>query len=306
MVSKPVFVQSIKGGEMLKGAITAMITPFKETGELDEEGLRKNIRFQIENGISGIAVCVTTSEAPALTEEEYRRVIEIAVEEAKGKVPIIAGTGTNNTDKTIKMTNLAKEIGADYALVVVPYYNKPTQEGLYRHYKKVAEETDLPIIIYNVPGRTGREILPQTIARLSEIKNICAVKQAMADLDKVTEIMRLCGDKITLLSGEDSLTFYMLSAGGKGVISVLSNLLPKEVSEMVNAFLEGNIEKARELHFKLYPLFKVMFIETNPIPIKAAMKLCGMPAGDPRLPLAPISETSLKVLKEELKKFGLI
>lgn len=290
---------------MLQGSWVALVTPFKN-GKLDEEGLKKNVRFQIENGIDGLVPCGTTGESPTLSEEEQSRVIEIVVETADGKVPVIAGTGTNSTEKTIASTRRAKELKVDGALVVAPYYNKPTQEGLYFHYKAVSDAVDLPLVLYNIPGRTGVNVEPETIARLSELDRIIGVKEASGSLDQVSKILSHCGDKLAVLSGNDSLTLPMLAIGARGVISVIANIVPTDLSEMIHAFQKGNSSRAREIHQKLFPLSKTMFLETNPTPIKAAMDLLGMPAGDVRLPLVPLSEGNLQRLKETLSQYGLL
>ncbi len=292
---------------MFRGSIVAVVTPFKEDKTLDEEGLRRNVRFLVENNSSGLLACGTTGESPALTDEERERVIKIVIEEAKGKIPVIAGTGTNNTQKTIKYTQHAKELGADAALVITPYYNKPTQEGLYRHFVEVAKSTDIPIVIYNVPGRTGINILPKTIERIvKECKNVVAVKEASGNLDQATEIVARVGEKCGVLSGDDSKTLPILASGGKGVISVVANIIPSDVEKMIRLFEERKIEEARKLHLKMYFLIKAMFIETNPGPVKEAMRMLGMPAGPPRLPLAPVSESSREVIRKELKNYGLL
>ncbi len=290
----------------IRGCYTALVTPFREE-KVDVSGLRANIKFQIENGISGLVPCGTTGEAPTLSEEEWELVVKTTVEEAKGKVFVFAGTGTNDTKKTIRMTRKAKDLGCDGCLVVSPYYNKPTQDGLYRHFRKVAESVNIPIIIYNIPGRTGVNILPNTIERLvTDLPNIVGVKEASGSLDQVSEIIQRCQERVSLLSGDDSLTLPILAVGGKGVISVISNILPKKTQELVESYLEGKMTRAREIHYQLFPLMKVLFIETNPIPIKTAMNILNMPAGDLRPPLFPPSEENFKLIKRELARYGLI
>jgi len=235
------------------------------------------------------------------------QVIDITIEAVAGRVPVIAGTGSNSTREAFDLTSHAKEAGADGALVVVPYYNKPTQKGLYIHYKKLAEEIDIPIIVYNVPSRTGVNLLPETLAELAELKNIVAVKEASGNLDQMTQIIELCGDKITLLSGDDKLLLPVLSIGGKGVISVVANIIPRDVSDMIREFEEGNYQKSKEIFLsKVYPLSSAMFYETNPIPVKTSARLMGLPSGDLRLPLSPMSENNLNKLKADLIKFGLL
>ncbi|MEO0102722.1 MAG: 4-hydroxy-tetrahydrodipicolinate synthase [candidate division WOR-3 bacterium] len=290
----------------LKGSFTALITPFRE-GRVDEEGLKRNIEFQLVNDTSGLVPCGTTGESPTISLEEWEMVVKTTVESAQGKIPVIAGTGTNDTKKTIKLTKRAKELGCDSCLVVCPYYNKPTQEGLYRHFAEIAQSVDLPIIIYNIPGRTGVNILPKTVERLVKgFNNIIGIKEASGNLDQVSEIVVRCEGRISVLSGDDALTLPILSVGGQGVISVISNILPKAMADLVKSYLTGNVKKARELHRKLFPLMKVLFIETNPIPIKTAMNLLKMPSGDLRPPLYPPSEENFNLIKKELKNYGLL
>ncbi len=289
---------------MFKGSYVAVVTPFKQ-GILDEDGLRKNLRFLLENNSQGIVACATTGESPSLTDDEFKRVIGIAVEECKGKVSVIAGAGTNSTKKTIKLIEMATLAGADAALVVTPYYNKPTQEGLYEHYQEVSRASKIPVIIYNVPGRTGCNILPSTVARLNnDCENIVGIKEASGNLDQVSELVRLCGEDFDILSGDDSLTFPMLALGAKGVISVVANIFPNDMSMMCKSFFDGDIVRARRLHLKLFPVVKALFIETNPIPVKKAMELMGMPAGKPRLPLVEMSEKNVPTLKKALSDYG--
>jgi 4-hydroxy-tetrahydrodipicolinate synthase len=290
---------------MFKGSFPAVVTPFKDNN-LDEDGLRKNIKFLIDKGSAGIVACATTGEAPSLNDEEYEKVITIAVDVSKNKVPVIAGAGTNSTAKTIKLVHKAKEYGAQGALIVTPYYNKPTQQGLYEHYRTISEESEIPIVIYNVPGRTGCNILPKAVARLAKnCKNIVGIKEASGNLDQVTEIQKLCGDDFDILSGDDSLTFPMMAIGAKGVISVVANILPDDMSMMCTLTLQGNIVEARKIHIKLFPIIKALFLETNPIPVKKAMELMGMPAGKPRLPLVEMSKENTDILRKVLAEYGL-
>lgn len=292
---------------MFSGCLVAMVTPFRKNGSLDESGLRKNIRFLLQNGVSGLVPCATTGESPSLSEDEYLRVVRITVAEAKGKVKIVVGAGTNSTMKTIALAAKAKKLGADGCLVVTPYYNKPTQEGLYRHFRAVAEEVNIPIIIYNVPGRTGVNILPKTVKRLvSNCRQIVGIKEASGNLDQVSEIVRSCGHGFSILSGDDSLTLPMLSLGAAGVISVIGNITPKEISEMVASYHKGRLSSAQAIHLKLYPLMKALFIETNPIPVKKAMALLKMPAGEPRLPLVTMSKENAGILRRELSLLRLL
>lgn len=291
---------------ILKGSFTALVTPF-QNGEVDLAGLRRNIEFQLANDTAGLVPCGTTGESPTLSFEEWEMVIRTTVESVQGRIPVIAGTGTNDTKKTIKLTERAKELGCDGCLVVCPYYNKPTQEGLYRHFAEIAQSVDIPIIIYNIPSRTGVNILPKTIEKLvKEFNNIIGIKEASGNLDQVSEILVRCGERISILSGDDALTLPILSVGGQGVISVISNILPKAMADLVKSYLKGDIKGARELHQKLFPLMKVLFIETNPIPIKTAMNLLKMPSGDLRPPLYPPNEETLNQIKRELENYGLL
>ena len=292
---------------MFKGSLVAMITPFTESGEVDENGIRKLVEFHVQKGTDGLVPCGTTGESPTLSHEEHKKVVEITVKAAAGRIPVIAGTGSNCTKEALELTTHAKEVGADGALVITPYYNKPTQKGLYLHFKTIAEEIDLPLVIYNVPSRTGVNLLPETLAELAEFKNIVAVKEASGNLEQMTQIIELCGEKITLLSGDDKLLLPVLSIGGKGVISVVANIIPQEVAEMVKSFEEGDYPRAKELFLsKIYPLSEAMFYETSPIPVKTSAQLMGLPAGELRLPLSPMSENNLAKLKKVLVKFGLL
>lgn len=292
---------------MFKGSLVAMITPFGENGEVNEKGIEKLVEFHIQNGTNGIVPCGTTGEAPTLSHDEHKRVVEVTIKAVAGRIPVIAGTGSNCTREALDLTSHAKKAGADGALIITPYYNKPTQKGLYLHFKKIAEEVDIPIIVYNVPSRTGINLLPETLAELSEIKNIVGVKEASGNLDQMTQIIELCGEKITLLSGDDKLLLPVLSIGGKGVISVVANIIPREVSDMISEFEKRNYQKAKEIFLsKVYPLSNAMFYETNPIPVKTSARLMGLPSGDLRLPLAPMSENNLAKLKADLIKFGLL
>lgn len=289
----------------IKGAITAIVTPFKN-GEFDEKAYEALIDWQINQGIHGIVPCGTTGEASTLDYEEHYRVIEVAVKAVNKRVPVIAGTGSNSTEETIEITKKAKQLGADAALIVTPYYNKPTQEGLYRHYKVVAETVDIPIVLYNVPGRTSVNMLPSTVARLAEIKNIVAIKEATGDMKQVSEIIRLCGDRITVVSGDDFTTLPLLALGGKGVISVGSNVAPKEYAELCNAWEAGDINRARQLHYRLEPLNSAMFIETNPIPAKTALAMMGKIREELRMPLCEMSKANREKLEGVLKSLGIL
>jgi 4-hydroxy-tetrahydrodipicolinate synthase len=290
---------------MFKGAITALVTPFKN-GEVDEDAFRNLIEFQIEKGIDALVPCGTTGESATLSHDEHKRVVKIAMEAVRKRVPVIAGAGSNSTAEALDLVKHAKEVGADAALLVTPYYNKPTQEGLYQHYKKLAEETKFPLVPYNVPSRTGSNLEPNTLARLSEIENIVAVKEASGSLKQISQIVEMCGDRITIISGDDFTTLPILAIGGKGVISVASNIVPHDVAELCLSFEEGNIERARAIHYKLMPLYRAMFYETNPIPAKTALGLMEMIEPELRLPLCHMSESNLNRLKENLKDYGLI
>jgi len=289
---------------MFKGCFTAIVTPFKK-GEVDEEVLRRLIQSQLEKGIDGIVPCGTTGESPTLSFEEHKRVIKITVEEVKGKVPVIAGTGSNNTKEAEELTRFAKEVKADAALVITPYYNKPTPKGMEAHYRYL-NEIGIPIIIYNVPSRTGVNIPPTTVAKLSRLPHIVGIKEASGDMDQVSSIVSLCEDDFCVLSGNDSHTLPILSLGGKGVISVVSNIIPEEMTEMVRAYLRGDTEEARQIHYKVYPLCKAMFIETNPLPIKTAMARLGIIEREWRLPLEEMEKTNEEKLEKALEDYGLI
>ncbi|OAG28110.1 4-hydroxy-tetrahydrodipicolinate synthase [Thermodesulfatator autotrophicus] len=291
----------------LEGAIVALITPFKD-GKVDEESYRALVEWQISRGIDGLLTVGTTGESATLSLEEKKRLYELTLEIANGRVPVIAGTGTNDTAKTIEMTKLAADIGVDACLLVTPYYNKPSQEGLYQHYKAVAEAVKkMPLILYNVPSRTGVSLAPETVARLSKIKNIVGIKEATGCMRQNTEIIRLCGNKFLLLSGDDFTCFTTMALGGHGVISASANVIPKEMSDMMKAAREGKWDKGRKLHLKIYPMFKAMFLESNPVPAKTALYLMGKIATpEVRLPLAPMSEANLEKLKEVLKDYKLI
>ncbi len=290
---------------MFQGSIVAIVTPFKNN-KLDEKALTDLIEWHIAEGTNAIVPCGTTGESATLEYEEHYRVIELTIQVVNGRVPVIAGTGANSTSETIMMTGKAKELGADGVLLVAPYYNKPTQEGLYQHYKAVAEAIDIPQVLYNVPGRTAVNMLPETVARLAGMKNIVAIKEATGDMAQTSEVIRLCGDKISVLSGDDFTTFSLMLLGGKGTISVSANIVPGELSAMCKALLDGNIDEARRLHFKLAPLNKGMFIETNPISVKTALSMMGKIEEEMRLPLCQMSSENKGKLENILKNYGVI
>ena len=290
---------------MLQGAIVAIVTPFKN-GRVDEEGLRELIEFQIENGTDGIVPCGTTGESPTLSHAEHDRVIEITVEAVKKRVPVIAGTGSNSTEEALRLTKHALDVGADAALMVTPYYNRPTQEGMYQHYKLIAEKVPIPIIVYNVPSRTGANILPDTLARLAKIPNIVGVKEAAGSLKQMQEVIAACGKDFSVLSGDDFFTFPLLCIGGHGIISVISNVAPADMAGMIDAFAAGDLKKARELHYRMTPLVDALFIETSPTPVKTALALMGMIDEEIRLPLYKMSDTNLAKMKKVMVDYGLI
>lgn len=291
---------------MFSGAITALITPFAGDS-VDEQRLRNNVAFQIDQGIDGLVPCGTTGESPTLTHAEHSRVIEVVVEAAAGKVPVIAGTGSNATAEALALTQHAAKAGATASLQVNPYYNKPTQQGLYRHFMTIADQGGLPVVLYNIPGRCGVALSSETIQRLAEHPQIVAVKAATGSMDDVSDTLATCGDKVVVLSGDDSMTLPMISVGATGVISVVSNLLPARVKAMCAAALAGDFPKAKQLHLELFPLFKGMLsMATNPIPLKAAMQLAGMDTGDLRLPMTPMDDAGVVELRRMLEARGVL
>lgn len=291
---------------MFRGAFVAIVTPFID-GQVDEQGLIDLIEFHITNGTHGIVPCGTTGESATMSHDEHHRVVELTVKTVDGRVPVLAGSGSNSTSEAIDLTRHAKQAGADGVLMVSPYYNKPSQEGLYHHYKAVAEAVDIPIILYNVPSRTSSNILPATVARLAEIDNIVGIKEASGDLNQISEVIRLCPEDFALLSGDDFTSMPTVLVGGTGLISVTSNVAPKDMSQMMEAALAGDLAKARQLHYKLFPLMQAMFYETNPVPAKKALELMGkIKSGTPRLPLYPMNDETLARLKAALADYGLI
>jgi len=285
---------------VFSGCLVALITPFRD-GQIDEPALRRLVEFHLQNGTDGLVPCGTTGESVAMTEEEQLRVIEIVVETVNHRIPVIAGTGTNSTAKTIKMTKKAREIGADGALLVTPYYNKPTQQGLFLHFEAVAKETDLPLVLYNVPSRTGVNLLPETVARLAKIPTIVGIKEASGSMDQVSQIIESCRPDFAVLSGDDSLTLPMLALGAVGVVSVVGNLAPAAMSEMVRAYRTGQVARARELHYQLFDLCRAMFLETNPIPVKTAAGILGLCSDEMRLPMCPMGEANRAKLEAVLR-----
>lgn len=291
---------------MFQGSLVALITPFKN-GIVDEDRLRELVEFHLQNGTSGLVPCGTTGESPTLSHDEHKKVVRIVVEQARRRIPVIAGTGSNSTVEALDLTMDAKKYGADASLLLCPYYNRPTQKGLYLHFKEISSKVNIPIIIYNIPSRTGVNLMPETLAKLtSECSGIVGIKEATGSMDQTSRIVELCGEKFCVLSGDDSLTLPIMSIGGKGVISVAANIVPRDTSDMTAKFLRGDLKGARELHQKLFPLIKALFLETNPIPVKTAMSLMGMDTGELRLPLATMEEEDLGKLKRALKEYGLI
>ncbi|MBH0208419.1 MAG: 4-hydroxy-tetrahydrodipicolinate synthase [Nitrospira sp. HN-bin3] len=290
---------------MFTGSLVAIVTPFRK-GKVDERALADLIEWQIANGTNGIVPCGTTGESATLSHDEHNRVIELTVEVVRRRVPVVAGTGSNSTDEAIALTKHAKQAGADAALLITPYYNKPTQEGLYRHYRAVAEAVDLPLVLYNIPGRTGVNMLPATIARLTTLPTIVGVKEGSGSVQQASDLVLMCGDRITVLAGDDALTLPMMAVGGKGVITVTANIVPADMAALVKAFSAGRIEEARRIHFKLSPLFAALFFETNPIPVKEALGLMGKIDPELRLPLCPMAQETREKLVQVLKDVSLI
>ncbi len=290
---------------MFSGAIAAIVTPFKD-GKLDEDAFRGLIEFQIEQGIAGIVPCGTTGESATLSFEEHERVIDITVETVAGRVPVIAGTGSNSTDEAVKLTKHAKEAGVDGVLLITPYYNKPTQDGLVKHYEAIASACDIPQVLYNVPSRTGLNMTYETVATLAKIDVIVGIKEASGNLVQCGRIIDNTPDDFVLLSGDDGLALPILSLGGKGVISVTANVLPSKVTQMVESFLKGDVVGARKLHYELLEINSAMFIETNPIPVKTALSMMGKINEELRLPLCQMAGANKKKLFDVLKSYGLV
>jgi 4-hydroxy-tetrahydrodipicolinate synthase len=290
---------------MFTGSYVAIVTPFKN-GKVDEKALGDLIEWQIERGTNGIVPCGSTGESATLTHEEHDRVIALTVEVARRRVPVIAGTGSNATHEAIRLTKHAKSVGVDAALLVTPYYNKPTQEGLFQHYEAIARAVDLPLVLYNIPGRSVVNMTPQTVARLSKMTNIVGIKEASGNLSQMSDIVAACGDRFVVLSGDDALTLPLMAVGGQGVISVTANVAPAETAEMVNAALKGDWDRARRVHYRLLPLSNAMFLETNPIPVKAALAMMGRCTDELRLPLTTISDGPRTQLRHVMTQFGLI
>lgn len=289
-----------------RGAFTALVTPFSH-GKVDEESYRAFIEWQIQEGIHGLVPCGTTGESATLSHEEHEKVIEICIDQAKGRVAVLAGAGSNNTAEAIHLAHFAKDAGADGALLITPYYNKPTQEGLYQHFKAIAEAVDMPMVPYNVPGRTGCNLLPATIGRLAhELPNIVGIKEATANLTQVSDVLEACPKSFQVLSGDDFTVLPLLALGGAGVISVTSNVAPAAMAGLCNAVKAGDWDKAREIHYALMPLNRAMFMETNPIPVKTALSMMGKMPLEFRLPICPMSACCDDALREVLKQSGLV
>lgn len=290
---------------MFEGVAPALVTPFTKDGRVDEEGLRKNIEFVIENGVSGIVPAGCTGEAATLSFQEQRGVIEVAVDVST--VPVIAGTGSNNTKEAVELTKYAKDAGVAGAMLISPYYNKPTDSGLIKHYETVANSCDIPILLYNVPSRTGINMGAHISAELAKIENIVGIKEASGNIYQISQIIELTQDQnFAVFSGDDGMTFPILTLGGKGVISVAANIIPKQLSDMTSAFFEGDIDAARRIHHTTSPLVRALFMETNPIPVKTAMNLMGLAAGGFRLPLTPMGGENAAKLRYTMKSAGLL
>ena len=290
---------------MFHGALTAIITPFRD-GAVDETALRELIEWQIQSGIDGLVPCGSTGESATLSHAEHERVIKITIEQTRKRVPVVAGTGSNSTAEAIRLTASAREMGADGALLISPYYNKPTQDGIYKHYKTIAASVDLPIFAYNIPGRTGSNIAPETLAHLAEIRNFIGVKEASGSTEQTSDILRLTNGKFTVLSGDDALTVPLMAIGAKGVIATIGNAMPREIHELAAAGLAGDFERARQLHYKMLPLMRTLFIETNPICIKQALAFMGKCCNELRLPLVPMTPPATEKLKAAMKELRLI
>ena len=296
---------STKELSMFKGSMVALVTPFKN-GRIDEKALKDIVELHVKSGTTALVPCGTTGESATLSYEEHDRVIELVIEYSKGRIPVIAGTGSNSTEEAIALTKHAKKAGADASLQVSPYYNRPTQKGLYLHFKAIAEAVDIPIILYNIASRTGVNIEPDTMAKLSQVKGIIGVKEASGSLEQMARIKKACDKDFLLISGDDALTLPVMAIGGVGIISVVANIIPKDVADMCKAFENGDIKKAEGLHYKMLDLIKAMFVETNPIPVKTAMGLMKMCAPDMRLPLCEMLPENKDKLVKALKEYKLI
>jgi 4-hydroxy-tetrahydrodipicolinate synthase len=290
---------------VFEGVLTALVTPFRG-GVVDERALGELVELQIASGVDGLVPCGSTGEAATLSHAEHRRVVEVVVSAARGRVKVLAGTGSNSTSEAVELTRYAKEAGADGALLISPYYNKPTQEGIVAHYAEVARLTAFPLVVYNIPVRTASNILPATLARLAEIEQVVGVKEACGSLDQIAHVIASVPDDFSVLSGDDSLTLPLLAIGGRGVICTTSNVAPSEMVELVRAFRAGDVARARAVHYRLLPLFDALFSETNPIPVKAALSMRGLILEELRLPLTRLSAGNRERLQIALKEFGLL
>jgi 4-hydroxy-tetrahydrodipicolinate synthase len=290
---------------VFEGVLTALVTPLRG-GEIDEDALRALVERQIEAGIDGLVPCGSTGEAATLSHAEHRRVVEIVVQATRGRVPVVAGTGSNNTREAIELTQHAKAAGADGALLISPYYNRPTQAGIVEHYAEIGRRTSFPLIVYNIPARTGTNILPDTLARIARIPQVVGVKESSGDLDQVSEVIARCPEDFAVLSGDDSLTLPVLAVGGRGVVCTSSNVAPREMVSLVRAFRSGDVKAARQIHYRLLPLFAVLFCESNPIPVKAALAQMELISPEIRLPLTRLTEPNRERLQVVLKELGLI
>ncbi len=290
---------------MFHGALSALVTPFRD-GAIDEKALRELVEWQIQSGIDGLVPCGSTGESATLSHAEHEQAIKLVIDQARRRVPVIAGTGSNSTAEAIRLTAYAREAGADGALLISPYYNKPTQDGIFRHYKAIATAVDLPLIVYNIPGRTGSNIAPETFARMCEVRNIAGIKEASGSMDQCSDILKFCGDRLTMLAGDDSLTLPLMAMGAKGVISVITNVMPREMHELAAAGLAGDFARARELHFRMLPLMRTLFLETNPIPIKQACAFMGKCTNEVRMPLVPMTPPAAEKLRAAMKELRLV
>jgi 4-hydroxy-tetrahydrodipicolinate synthase len=292
--------------QTFQGSFVAMVTPFRN-GKVDEAKLRELVELHVANGTDGLIPCGTTGESPSLHHDEHRRVVEIVVEAARGRIRVVAGTGSNSTAEAIDLTKHAERAGAAGALVVNPYYNKPTQEGLYRHFRAVAESVAIPVLVYNIQSRTAVNVETDTMARLArDVRNIVGVKEASGSLDQMSQVIAACGPDFSVLSGDDNITLPLLAIGGSGVVSVIANIVPRETADLVHAALDGDWKRARDLHYRLFPLARAAFLETNPIPIKEAMAMAGMIEPEFRLPMCRMSDANRDKLRAILKPYGLI
>ncbi len=290
---------------MFEGTFTALVTPFR-SGGVDETALRKLVELQVEAGVDGVVPCGSTGESATLSHDEHRGVVEIVVAAAAGRIQVIAGTGSNNTAEAVELTRHAKQAGADGALLISPYYNKPTQEGIVAHYSEVARQTAFPLVVYNIPGRTASNILPGTMLRLADTEHIVAVKEACGDIVQISETIALCGPDFSVVSGDDALALATIAVGGQGVISTTSNVAPRDMVELVRSAREGDLERARTIHQQLLPLFDVLFCETNPIPVKAAVSMMGLCDDEIRLPMTRITDPNRELLQLVLKEQGIV